>query len=129
MTLPDGCGEAGIIVQGLPRFINRQWHHKKLYVGPAIFSIFRACAGTRLAGADGQTPGPVLQPFKAMKSHFQRIAAVLVQRQAITHLHDGPHLVVVLKILSHLTGIMDNRDAVLAQQRRRANARQLQYLR
>ena len=45
------------------------------------------------------------------------------------HLDNCSHLVVVLKILPHLTGFMNYRNVVFSERIRRTNARQLQYLR
>jgi hypothetical protein len=57
------------------------------------------------------------------------IAHLVVQRDRLLQSHDQARLIVILQIAPDFRGISDDGNAQSAQQRGRANARQLQQLR
>ena len=79
MTLPNRGGEAGISVQGVPRFVDRKRHDIELNVRRPGRRVFGARAATNLAGADGQRPAPPDGPVQPHPSQRERIANLIVE--------------------------------------------------
>ena len=82
-----------------------------------------------LAGADGQRPGAVEQPFEPHQRLLERAADAVVQRDRLGAAIDRARLEVVLQIVPDARQLVHHLDAVRAQVLGRPDPRQLEHLR
>jgi len=78
--------------------------------------------GAQLRWRHGQRPGPVKRVFDSHRRSSEQAVRALVQGADVPDLVDDAHLEVIMQVLAHAGQIVLDVDAVLLQQRCRADA-------